>query len=154
MLTLARFRRRHVNRPKRGPGFFTSSKRTIFPFINSYRSPRRRLPNFDMFYTSCFGPFTFAISLSSISFSLANFIASDPSDHSPCIPCRYSSLCPTFGVGGLDCVSFHNFDHGERGGNMRNAKNSREPKGTEEENRAECGNERRNFLQSPKRNRG
>lgn len=117
---------------------FTSRKRTVFSFINSDRSPCRRVPYFDMFNTSCFGPFTFTISLASLPPSFVNLVTSDLTDHSPCIPRRHPSLCPAFGLGGLDCISLHHSHHREWGGNMRDAADSREPKGTEEENSAEC----------------
>ena len=138
MLTVPRFRRQFIHQPRWRRGFHTSPKRTVFSFIHSDCSPCRRLPYFNMFYTRCFGPFTFAISLASIPARFTNFIASDPAHHSPCIPRGHPSLRPTFGLGGLDCVGLHDFDYVERGGNMRHEENPCEPKGAEEENSAEC----------------
>lgn len=91
-----------------------------------------------MFHSGCVSPSAFAFSLTSLPTSLTNLIASDLADHSPCLPRGYPPFCPPFGMGRLDCLSLHNSDYGEWGGDLRHAKNAREPKGTEEENSAEC----------------
>ena len=91
-----------------------------------------------MFCPGCFGPSPFAFSLAALPSSLVDIVAADPADHSPGIPCRHSSLRPTFGMGRMDRVSLYHSDYGERGGDVCHAEDACQPKGTQKENSAEC----------------
>lgn len=96
------------------------------------------------------GPSPCAITFASLPVGAAHIVAPNIADHAAGLLGGYPSLCPTFSMGGLDCLGIDHPHHSKRGGNVRDAKDLGQQKSPQKKDSRKRGNEWGKLLQSSK----